>query len=77
MPKAIVRANDTVLPIVIETIGDQGQRVEHGFIWPEASETADLINSYRALMRAEETLARSRRRVAGEAKAVREMLNLS
>jgi hypothetical protein len=77
MPKAIVRANDTVLPTVIESIGEFGQRVEQGFIWPEASETADLINSYRALMRAEETLARSRRRVAGEAKAVREMLNLS
>jgi hypothetical protein len=77
MPNATVRANDTVLPTLIESIGDQGQRVEQGFIWPEASETADLINSYRALMRAEETLARSRRRVAGEAKAVREMLNLS
>ena len=64
------------LPTLIESIGDQGQRVERGFAWPEASETADLINSYRALMRAEETLARSRRRVAGEAKAVREMLNL-
>jgi hypothetical protein len=35
MPKAIVRANDTVLPIVIETIGEFGQRVEHGFIWPK------------------------------------------
>jgi hypothetical protein len=77
MPKAIVRANDTVLLIVIESVGDQGQRVEQGFIWPEASETADLIASYRELMRAEEILARSRRRVAGEAKAVREMLNLS
>ena len=63
------------LPTLIESTGEFGQRVEQGFIWPEASETADLINSYRALMRAEETLARSRRRVAGEAKAVREMLN--
>jgi hypothetical protein len=65
------------LPTVIESTGEFGQRVEQGFIWPEASDTADLINSYRALMRAGETLARSRRRVAGEAKAVREMLNLS
>jgi hypothetical protein len=76
MPKATVRANDTVLPIVIETIGEQGQRVEQGFTWPEASDTADLINSYRALMRAEETLARSRRRVANEVKTVRDTLNL-
>jgi hypothetical protein len=67
----------TTMPVVIESVGEFGQRVEQGFIWPEASDTADLINSYRALMRAEETLARSRRRVAGEAKAVREMLNLS
>jgi hypothetical protein len=67
----------TTMPVVIESIGEFGQRVERGFAWPEASETAHLINSYRALMRAEETLARSRRRVAGEAKAVREMLNLS
>ena len=65
----------SAMPIVIETIGEFGQRVEQGFIWPEASDTADLINSYRALMRAEETLARSRRRVAGEAKTVREMPN--
>jgi hypothetical protein len=34
MPKATVRANDTVLPTVIASIGDQGQRVEYGFRWP-------------------------------------------
>jgi hypothetical protein len=34
MPNATERASATALPIVIETIGEHGQRVERGFVWP-------------------------------------------
>jgi hypothetical protein len=35
------------LPTVIESIGDQGQRVERGFIWPEPSDTVRTESGFR------------------------------
>jgi hypothetical protein len=35
------RANARDLPVVIESIGDQGQRVEHGYVWPADSTTVE------------------------------------
>jgi hypothetical protein len=31
------------MPIVIESVGDQGQRVEQGFEWPDDSATDRLL----------------------------------
>ena len=64
----------STMPIVLKSVGDQGQRVEHGFAWPENSATTELINAYRVLLGAEQSLESSRRRGAGEARTVREML---
>jgi hypothetical protein len=66
----------TTMPVVIETIGDQGQRVEHGYVWPDDSTTCELVNAYSALLTAEQSLENSRRRVASAAKTIRETLNL-
>ena len=32
-----------IMPIVIESVGDQGQRVEQGFEWPDDSATDRLL----------------------------------
>jgi hypothetical protein len=66
----------TTMPVVIETIGDQGQRVEHGYVWPDDSTTRELVSAYSALLTAEQSLENSRRRIANAAETIREMLNL-
>ena len=35
------------MPIVIESVGDQGQRVEQGFEWPDDSATDRLSRQIR------------------------------
>jgi hypothetical protein len=66
----------TTMPVVIETIEDQGQRVEHEYVWPADTTTVELVNAYSALLTAEQSLENSCRRIANAAKTIREMLNL-
>jgi hypothetical protein len=53
----------STMPIVIESSGAQGQRVEHGYVWPDDSTTRELVNAYSALLTAEQSLENSRRRM--------------
>jgi hypothetical protein len=48
----------------------------HGYVWPDDSTTVELVNAYSALVIAKQSLENSRRRIAGVAKTIREMLNL-
>jgi hypothetical protein len=64
------------LPVVIESVGELGQRVERGFAWPDDSATDRLLGVYRALLSADAALERSRQRVAIETRVVKAMLDL-
>jgi hypothetical protein len=66
----------TTMPVVIESVGEFGQRVEHGHVWPDDSTTRELCNAYSALLTAEQSLDNSRRRIANAAETIRDMLNL-
>jgi hypothetical protein len=66
----------STMPIVIDSVGELGQRVERGFEWPDDSAGDRLLGTYRALLSADAALERSRQRVAIEARVIRAMLDL-
>jgi hypothetical protein len=70
------RANEPTLPTVIESVGDQGQWVEQGFVWQNDSATDCLLHAFNVLLSAEQVLETSRRRVAIEAGIIRQLLKM-
>ena len=64
------------LPLVIESVGELGQRVEKGFQWPVVVANDRLLGAWRALISASDALEASHRRVAVEMRIVKAMLRL-
>jgi hypothetical protein len=54
----------STMPSVIESVGELGQRVEQGFVYPDDIASDRLLGVYRALLSADAALERSRQRVA-------------